>query len=93
MIATGTTRLIINRTFTYTARMEGTYLIRVTLHEQQLFPSASLSDWSVMAAQGAFCAVETKTLNVLRKRFASRGRDVALRVSRRPLTAKAWVRS
>ena len=73
--------------------MEGTYLICVTLHQQQLYTSASLSDWSVMAAQGAFCAVETKTLNVLRSRFASRGRDVAMTVSRRPLTAKAWVRS
>lgn len=93
MIATGTTRFIIKRTFTYTARMEGTYLIRVTLHQPQLFPWASLTDWSLMAAQGAFCAVETKALNVLRSRFASRGRDLAQDVSRRPLTAHIWVRS
>ena len=73
--------------------MEGTYLIRVTLHQQQLFPTTSLADWSVMAAQGALCAVESEALNVLRSRFVSRARDVALTVSRRPLTAKAWVRS
>ena len=93
MIATGTTRFIIKRTFTYAARIEGTYLIRVTLRQQQLFPWASLTDWSVMAAQGAFCAVETKALNMLRSRFASRGRDLAQAVSRRPRTAETWVRS
>jgi hypothetical protein len=73
--------------------MEGTYRIRITLQQQQLFPWASLTDWFLMAAQGAFCAVETEALNLLRSRIASRGRDLAQAVIRRPLTAETWVRS